>query len=812
MNRNLTYFIGLLLLWSLVACDATVAKKAPLENFIPSDSELVLKINDFNTLKADLSNNEVLQKFVSDIEFLQKENPFYNQLHPKGSSIISFTKRNDSVTDITFVSHLDSSLFQLDSIKDRSVETLVIDSDTLQRIVLQNKTMTATRKDSVFIVSSSQKIVQDLLNSKSNASPSFQKAYQVMQSAEVMLLNPKPKWRQNDSLSFTLASQLALDLKLSPSSIQANGIVLKSTDSTELLSIFEGQLPQSNEIAQVAPTSARSVFSFGYSDASRLLQQLAKFRGDSTATTPSPILESLKEIAEISVPEGNAIAMHSIDPSLTEEAFAPFLSEIESFRNTTLYSFDQPQFFKETFQPLLTIEASILFQLEDFFLLAENQAVAESLITAYTNEACVNSMPYYEQASKQLSSATTLAWMRFQDQAPSLFTQLLSESFAEKMQASSFSSYPFAMLQFSNDRDFAHVNLVCSEVKSSQQIASSGVSERFNVALDKTVLNGPYFFSNHRTNGLDVVVQDIGNTLYLVSEEGKTLWTKQLEGPILGKIQEVDILRNGKKQLAFATSHKVYILDRTGRPVAPFPMSFRDEITQPLSVFDYDNNRNYRFVVTQGRELFMYNQKGQSVKGFTFDKASSEVVLPPQHIRMGNKDYIIVAEKNGKLNILHRTGKTRVTVKEKFEFSDIPIAEEGTSFVIITKDNTKVSISQSGRVERQPLNVSNSYHFAVQGAIKATLDDNLLRINGKLIELPFGIYTAPKLYRIGRETYVTVTETQEKRTHVFTRLGESVSNFPVYGTSEAEIASPSNSSRKYLTVRGDENHVLLYSF
>ena len=53
---------------------------------------------------------------------------------------------------------------------------------------------------------------------------------------------------------------------------------------------------------------------------------------------------------------------------------------------------------------------------------------------------------------------------------------------------------------------------------------------------------------------------------------------------------------------------------------------------------------------------------------------------------MGNKDYIVIAEKNGHLNILHRTGKVRVPLSKKFEFSEIPIEEEGSSFVVITKE------------------------------------------------------------------------------------------------------------------------------
>src|SRR5690554_7864081 len=103
---------------------------------------------------------------------------------------------------------------------------------------------------------------------------------------------------------------------------------------------------------------------------------------------------------------------------------------------------------------------------------------------------------------------------------------------------------------------------------------------------------------------------------------------------------------------------------------------------------------------------------------------------------MGNKDYILIAEQDGKLNILSRVGKPRVKVSKTFKFSDIPITSEDKNFVVITKDNAKEQISEKGEVSSQKLDVSINYWFTTVGSLKATLDNNLLRINGKLAELP----------------------------------------------------------------------------
>ena len=47
--------------------------------------------------------------------------------------------------------------------------------------------------------------------------------------------------------------------------------------------------------------------------------------------------------------------------------------------------------------------------------------------------------------------------------------------------------------------------------------------------------------------------------------------------------------------MAFATKNRVYLVDILGNDVNDFPLKFKDDITKPLSVFDYDKNKDYRF-------------------------------------------------------------------------------------------------------------------------------------------------------------------------------------------------------------------------
>ena len=143
------------------------------------------------------------------------------------------------------------------------------------------------------------------------------------------------------------------------------------------------------------------------------------------------------------------------------------------------------------------------------------------------------------------------------------YSEAISKLLKTEIETVSFKKYPIAILQFNYDRDFAHVNFVCKETRFSSSNTLKGKVIQINsIQLENELLNDPTFFSNHRTGGKDIVVQDVTNKLYFISSGGKILWTKKLKNPILGKVKEVDLLRNGKKQLAFTTKNNFYIFFR----------------------------------------------------------------------------------------------------------------------------------------------------------------------------------------------------------------------------------------------------------
>ena len=807
MKVILKTIFSLLIISLFFSCETAPRKAKDITEFIPENNSVVFKIEDLQELKSDLNNNGFLLKLKNtkpSIFFSEKN--IFKYLHPFSKSILCISENSD----ITFLTKQANGIINTDSISGISIKKHSHKETPYQEITISEQAIFTTIKDSVFIASSSQQILKNLIEGHTEKGLTFNKIISLKNLQDFTAIVPVNSVLVDQSLEFNFASWAALDIEILPDAITASGVVLAQDSLPQLISVFKGLQPQHNDIAKVVPLNAESVVSFTYDDFELFKENLQNFRGIKNVNNEEGLLfESITEVGKISFSNGNAIVLKSIDLELTKEALDKHNTLKESFKNVEIFDFTNLELFNNQFLTFTKrTTPNQFFILDDFFVFSENKEVSQGIINSYLSNNTLSKTSYYKESASQLSDESSLLIMKLNGD----YSEAISSLLKTDLEAISFKKYPLAMLQFSYDRNFAHVNFVCKEASSNKKNTATSigkVSQIESITLDNKSANKPVFFSNHRTGGKDIVVQDVSNKLYFISASGKILWTKKLKSQILGEIQEVDLLRNGKKQLAFVTQHQFYILDRTGRDISPFPIKFNDDITQPLSVFDYDNNRKYRFLITQGKEVLMIDSKGKTVKGFKFKKTKSDIVFSPQHFRISGKDYIVIAEENGKLNILSRVGKSRITISKTFDFSKTPPTIEAKKIVIITKNNTKNSIGIDGKVSVRKLKVT-SYQFTVKGKTKVTLDDNLMRINGVLVELPFGIYTAPKISIVNRKTYISVTETQESKVYVFNKTGTLLPGFPVFGTSTLDFGDANKNKKVNFMVQGGNKEVLLY--
>ena len=170
-------------------------------DFVPENTSVVFKISNWETLQADIKSNSLLSKFekTSPYLFLSEKTSLLKNLHPSSQSLLCINQINDSLAAYTFISQQTKNLFQLDSIKNKTIETLKIDDKSFQRITIEKEIAYSAIIDSVLVVSSSQQILQDILMGKTERGETFKKVFNLPSSSEFMALLRGNKVAINDS-------------------------------------------------------------------------------------------------------------------------------------------------------------------------------------------------------------------------------------------------------------------------------------------------------------------------------------------------------------------------------------------------------------------------------------------------------------------------------------------------------------------------------------------------------------------------------------------------------------------------------------
>jgi hypothetical protein len=89
--------------------------------------------------------------------------------------------------------------------------------------------------------------------------------------------------------------------------------------------------------------------------------------------------------------------------------------------------------------------------------------------------------------------------------------------------------------------------------------------------------------------------------------------------------------------------------------------------TNGIAVFDYEGKKNYRLLIAkEDNRIYNYDIKGLPIRGWKKPMAKETITRPVEHVRMRNKDYLVVSDIDGNVMILNRRGSYRINLKEEY--------------------------------------------------------------------------------------------------------------------------------------------------
>lgn len=811
MQKNIILICILLV---IVGCSIPKSKDIELLEAVPQNTFLVIQVNDTTAIRSSPLLSKIfdldpgLKKTIKNITPRKPSLPFVYCLTPIG-------KDQNAVSFITKSTPADTLINYQTEIK-YSSQIIGTTNET-------DQTFYIAQFGNLKMIAESQLIVENGIRNyerknRGITSPDFFKLVEAMDQKMAInfFIHPSSKSLFNSVFPYTPLfpktgkQWLSLDLEVENDFFSIDGVAFINDSIPNALTLIKSLNPRETVLHDFVPKNFTTYLSL-------IVDNVRQFEGnfkDYSRKANIPLskidfspLNSISEIGWVNVGMQQSVIFH-LNSLEDIPDFALGQAEPKTYRGINYHKIELP---KDIINMLSSFGQKISptwsCQYEEYLILSETESGIKNLLSNYIDHNTLGKNPNFKALQDRLANENSFIWV---GQSKNLIDYWEKNGNQTKeLKALPISDYPLVVFQGVGEESFTHLHL---SIQKDQPFKSKGgVNNELTIDLSKPSLISPQWLKNHQNNGMDIAVQDQDNVLYLFSNTGKLFWKKELDGKIIGPIQQVDLYKNKRLQMAFRTQERLMILDRNGNIVKPFNIKLpKNEIPLPLAIFDYDNDRNYRFVIAQDKSLFMYDGKGKRVNGFKIKKVDAQILTSPKHIRLQGKDYIVMPLENNRLKIISRTGLDRIKVKGKVDFSDNEIFSYLNTFATTDREGNLIQVDTQGNQVSSPLGLSPNHKIDATTRSLVTLSDNNLNIKGVPVTLPFGNYTSPKIFYLNNTLYISTTDKEAQKVHLFFSNGKAVEGFPVYGSAAVDLSNSDKDKGLELLVSVEDNSLLVY--
>ena len=536
--------------------------------------------------------------------------------------------------------------------------------------------------------------------------------------------------------------QTYLDLSLQNTDILMNGFSLSPVNSSFYINTFRGQAPGSLGMGRFIPNRTALFYHYTFSDPVewyKALQQFWQKRAPNQIEDQQKLQEgyaldiagiyswfggelglSVLESVDVNNPDLLLVikakdmnqALNDLN-QLTEAANKPNNDSlyIESYAGLDIRQINIQEFpAKLLGNNFSGFEQTFYAPFENYLVMGSNIEVIKRLMADMESEntwgKSVRQHHFLEKTLQEANVAmiwnTARAW--------NMVNASLSprwKGFAQKY-SRQMKSFDLGALQFSASDDRFYTSFLLSN---QPPLHANDNAQRFqtltNAYTASPIVCPPFIVSNVDPHNPDVLLQDSLRHLYLISKEGKTLWRDSIEGKIISVVYQVDHFENGETQFFFATDTALHIIDRNGGYIDGYPLTMKEGVKlEQAAVIDYDNSKNYRFLLAdEDGNIWMYDKAGENLEGWTPRALNHRLAVPPQHLRVRGRDFILALQENGVMNVLNRLGEMypefpldfNKTIKSPF-FVKPGGSFETTVITTITEDGELIKFNLNGIV------------------------------------------------------------------------------------------------------------------
>jgi len=791
----------------IFSCNSSDNESISLYNFLPNESSVIININDLNNTKEILNKNKILPiVFSSTTEISTQLNLLSNKNSVKNGilSLSSFGKDEIAFTYIRKSNSYDS-IHENDILKNTYLKSEIFLEETygneVHKVII-DEYIISSNKDIIL-----ENIIRDFYSKKSNLDSEFNKILTTTDFAEPFNIYTKSynlnSFKKDLSeMSFfpkSSTSWVAYDFKYSLENLYLTGITKISDSINGKISILKNLGSSRTKTDKVIPNSFSTFLTFVINDSERFIFNFKDYLKFNDLSTENLNFNSLNIVDEISFVEDQEkfVILSIVNKEQIDSYFR--LENLDD--NYNIKKIDLSEDVNILFRNVDSeISGEYAVLLGDLLVITKSLSQIKKIINSLNINENLGSNEKYLSFKEQKSDSYSFLWIGNNN---SIGSKIKNNYYIES------ELYPYRSFSGRVNKDIAllEFNLSKAEIKTSDE----DVYTEFFVTFDEEIISDPKWLKNHLNNEFDIAFQDSDNYLNYLSNKGNLNWRKKLSGKIIGEIKQVDIYKNGRQQMMFRTNEKLYLLDRNGNEVKQLSFPINSNFSNiPISIFDYEKNRNYRFLISVDNKINMYDSNGKIVSGFKPPIFESKIINNPVHIRINGKDYIVIQLEDGSLKILDRRGRDRIIVDNKIQYSGNSIYSYLEQFTTTDKLGNLIKIDTKGNLIKENINLSVENFIDIVDNNIVYLNENRLTIKGINVELPFSRFSKPKIFIDSKTTLVSITDLTNNEIYLYRDNGKLLEGFPIKGSSVIDIKDSDNDGKLEIISAIDNFSIVSY--
>jgi len=763
-----------------------------LIDLVPTNPILLIKNNNYsekNLINFNRNLNKILN--VDNDSILSKigDSDILVSYHIIGKN---------KITPIIFSKSNRNSKFQKNII-----DSIVYDRHIIKRIGNDNNFYYSTLKNGIHIESESKLLIENSIRNSNlvlkNSNNELEELYNISNSNITIFISKELKGivgsdKLTDIINISkLSNWFQFDVELNKNGLTFNGLALLNDSIPKNISYLNGTKPSKSNLIDLVPNNFLEFerYSFNFYnyleniEKTESITQIGKLKTDS-------LLIDINEFGTLNTVKDSIFLVNFKENEFLERKINEISDSPYNYRDYAVYSLKKNILnFDNLYFNDYKLKQNFASILGNRLIISQSKEEIERFIVSLSSNSTIIDEEGYRQLESKIPTKNNYLKLSNLKNIKSRILKNLDVSVDD---------FPYMINLITLDENLIYNTH--SVLKNIAKPDKNKINLVNNFKIENNIISTPKFVTNYVTKKREIIFQDEENQLFLISIDGELIWKKDIGAKIIGEIVQVDLYKNGRLQYAFNTTEDFQIIDKNSNVVK----KVKNKNKLGLSVFDYDKIKNYRFFLFDNN-IKVINSKMRNVSGFSKKNLKGELTKSPKHFRIGSKDYLIFNE-NNKLIITDRRGNIRI--ENKLENINNEIFLNSNYFTTIDSENNIIKIGTDGKIIKNPLPLESKYLINADRDNLVYLSENILTINEKIIELKFGDYSKPKIFKTKSNDIISINDKQENKIYLFDSNANILPNFPIYGSSSIDYFED-KLLQKYITTLGEKNEILIYT-